>query len=155
MLHFPRTLGGEAVQVESSDDRKGIRVAGTPADRTGARGYPRTVGVGRGLTAVTLATGSQCYEAKKRADAAHGISVTQYICHRMTPSSRSCNERGTLRRAFVAALAAGASLACADRATARAPTAEFIVAAGDSTYWVRSEPSGIKLRGSPMVLARL
>lgn len=34
------------------------------------------------------------------------------------------------------------------------PDAEFIVAAGDSTYWVRSASSGITVRGSPMVLAR-
>ena len=33
--------------------------------------------------------------------------------------------------------------------------AEFIVAAGDSSYWVRSDGSKITLRGSPMVLARL
>jgi hypothetical protein len=56
-------------------------------------------------------------------------------------------------------LVAGALLqfvvACADRAANRPPRAEFIVAAGDSTYWVRSEPAGIKLRGSPLVLARL
>lgn len=45
-------------------------------------------------------------------------------------------------------------LACSDRA-ARPPRAEFIVAAGDSTYWVRSDGAGVKLRGSPMVLARL
>jgi hypothetical protein len=45
-------------------------------------------------------------------------------------------------------------LACAERAN-KAPPAEFIVAAGDSTYWVNSEAAGIRLRGSPMVLARL
>ena len=39
-------------------------------------------------------------------------------------------------------------------ASKRPPTAEFIVAAGDSTYWVRSGPSGVTMRGSPMVLAR-
>jgi hypothetical protein len=37
----------------------------------------------------------------------------------------------------------------------RAPDAEFIVAAGDSTYWVRSGASGATIRGSPMQLARL
>lgn len=36
-----------------------------------------------------------------------------------------------------------------------APRAEFIVSAGDSTYWVKSDAAGIKMRGSPMVLARL
>lgn len=35
------------------------------------------------------------------------------------------------------------------------PKAEFIIAAGDSTYWVRTGGSGPMLRGSPMVLARL
>ncbi len=37
----------------------------------------------------------------------------------------------------------------------RGPAAEFIVSAGDSTYWVRREGSTIRTRGSPMVLARL
>jgi hypothetical protein len=36
-----------------------------------------------------------------------------------------------------------------------APTAEFIVAAGDSTYWVRTGDSGVEFRGSPIVIARL
>jgi hypothetical protein len=45
-------------------------------------------------------------------------------------------------------------LACAERAN-QAPRAEFIVAAGDSTYWVNSQVAGIRMRGSPMVLARL
>ena len=36
-----------------------------------------------------------------------------------------------------------------------APPVEFLVAAGDSTYWVRAEGSRFRLRGSPMVLARL
>lgn len=35
------------------------------------------------------------------------------------------------------------------------PKAEFIIAAGDSTYWVRTSGSGATLRGSPMVLARV
>ena len=37
----------------------------------------------------------------------------------------------------------------------KAPKAEFILAAGDSTYWVENRGPGIKIRGSPMVLARL
>lgn len=65
--------------------------------------------------------------------------------------------RGPLTREARLALASVMLLglgACRD-AGPRPPRAEFIVAAGDSTYWVRSEPSGIRLRGSPMVLARL
>src|SRR5580765_5798794 len=34
------------------------------------------------------------------------------------------------------------------------PTAEFLVSAGDQTYWVRSDNSGLKIRGSPLILAR-
>ena len=34
------------------------------------------------------------------------------------------------------------------------PPAEFLVAAGDSTYWVRATPDGIRRRGSSMLLAR-
>jgi hypothetical protein len=60
-----------------------------------------------------------------------------------------------MRRTYVSGALLVLTLACSDRTANRPPRAEFIVAAGDSTYWVRSEPSGIKLRGSPMVLARL
>ena len=35
------------------------------------------------------------------------------------------------------------------------PRAEFLVAAGDSTYWVRATPEGIRRRGSSMMLARV
>jgi hypothetical protein len=34
-----------------------------------------------------------------------------------------------------------------------APLAEFIVAAGDSAFWIRSDADGIRVRGAPMVLA--
>ena len=34
-----------------------------------------------------------------------------------------------------------------------APLAEFIVTAGDSAYWIRSDADGIRVRGAPMVLA--
>jgi hypothetical protein len=34
------------------------------------------------------------------------------------------------------------------------PTAEFLVSAGDQTYWVRSDNSGLRIRGSPLILAR-
>src|SRR3954464_8531416 len=34
------------------------------------------------------------------------------------------------------------------------PIAEFLVSAGDQTYWIRSDNSGVKIRGSPLILAR-
>ena len=34
------------------------------------------------------------------------------------------------------------------------PLAEFLVSAGDQTYWVRSDNSGVRVRGSPLILAR-
>jgi hypothetical protein len=69
----------------------------------------------------------------------------------MTPSPRTRNRAA---KALVGGLFALATLAaaCGDDG---APDAEFIVAAGDSTYWVRSDGSEMRLRGSPMVLARL
>lgn len=37
---------------------------------------------------------------------------------------------------------------------AQPPAAEFLVSAGDQTYWVRSDRSGLRIRGSPLILAR-
>jgi hypothetical protein len=34
------------------------------------------------------------------------------------------------------------------------PIAEFLVSAGDQTYWVRSDHTGLRIRGSPLILAR-
>ncbi len=34
------------------------------------------------------------------------------------------------------------------------PNAEFLVSAGDQTFWVRSDNSGLRIRGSPLILAR-
>src|SRR5258708_1048568 len=42
----------------------------------------------------------------------------------------------------------------ATRGSAR-PTAEFIVAAGDSAYWVASDTAGLRVRGAPLELARV
>ncbi|MCE9602955.1 MAG: hypothetical protein K8S21_12185 [Gemmatimonadetes bacterium] len=36
-----------------------------------------------------------------------------------------------------------------------APPAEFIVAAADSVFWIRSDADGIRVRGAPMVLAQI
>ena len=38
--------------------------------------------------------------------------------------------------------------------SAKPPAAEFLVAAGDSTYWVRTDTTGVRVRGSPILLAR-
>lgn len=40
-----------------------------------------------------------------------------------------------------------------ERAATPAPAAEFLVAAGDSTYWVRANTEGIRRRGSALMLA--
>ncbi|MBP7550675.1 MAG: hypothetical protein KA761_10345 [Gemmatimonadaceae bacterium] len=49
------------------------------------------------------------------------------------------------------------ALAACERAEAPppAPSAEFIVAAADSVFWVRSDADGIRVRGAPMVLAQV
>lgn len=69
----------------------------------------------------------------------------------MTPSTRPRNRaRHALAGALFAVIWASACGGSSDT-----PRAEFIVAAGDSTYWVRTSGSAVTLRGSPMVLARL
>jgi hypothetical protein len=90
-------------------------------------------------------------------------TLTQYICQRMrtptlpTPDSRAPAARFFMRpsalRLLVAAVSITALASCAPRN--KAPQTEFIVAAGDSTFWVTSDAAGIRLRGSPLVLARL
>ena len=47
-----------------------------------------------------------------------------------------------------------ATTACGDaRRAEAAPRASFLVAAGDSTFWVDSDGDGVTLRRSPMLLA--
>jgi hypothetical protein len=45
-------------------------------------------------------------------------------------------------------------VACACGPTTPPPSAEFLVSAGDSTYWVRTDTTGVRVRGSPILLAR-
>lgn len=59
-----------------------------------------------------------------------------------------------LNLAVLAVLAAGACRSDDRSAQPAPPQAEFLVAAGDSTYWVRSTPNGVRRRGSSMMLAR-
>lgn len=48
-------------------------------------------------------------------------------------------------------------LAACERAVppAPAPSAEFVIAAADSVFWIRSDAEGIRVRGAPMVLAQV
>lgn len=62
-------------------------------------------------------------------------------------------------RAPVRRLAAALALvtlvtSCGDTPPPAPPGAEFLVAAGDSTYWVRAGGGGLRLRASPILLAR-
>ena len=59
-----------------------------------------------------------------------------------------------LTLATLAVLAAGACRSDDRSARPAPPPAEFLVAAGDSTYWVRTTPNGVRRRGSSMMLAR-
>ena len=47
-----------------------------------------------------------------------------------------------------------AATACARPHPPAPPHAEFLVVGGDSTYWVTSGPSGLRVRGAPLMLAR-
>jgi hypothetical protein len=58
--------------------------------------------------------------------------------------------------ALVAAALTGGACTGGDRAaTAQLPTAEFLFAAGDSTYWVRSGPEGMRVRSAPILLTQV
>jgi len=60
--------------------------------------------------------------------------------------------------ALACAVLAVSLAACSRRQDARAPNppprADFLLAAGDSTFWVTTGPKGVRVRGSPLVLAR-
>jgi hypothetical protein len=53
------------------------------------------------------------------------------------------------------ALLALATAACGGRGGPPPPASEFLVAAGDSTFWIASGDAGIVVRGAPISLARL
>jgi hypothetical protein len=56
---------------------------------------------------------------------------------------------------FAALLAAVAVTACGAAKPAGAPAADLIVATADSSYWVTSDVHGLRVRGVPMLLARI
>ncbi len=60
------------------------------------------------------------------------------------------------RRAAIVLLAVLLGAACVDRAPVASvpPEAEFLVAAGDSTYWIRSSSDGLRVRSAPILLTR-
>lgn len=66
--------------------------------------------------------------------------VTRYIGRRMS------------RRSIL--LLAALALGCRPAAAPVPPRAEFLVAAGDSTFWVRADERGFHVRGAPLRLAR-
>ena len=54
---------------------------------------------------------------------------------------------------FLAPLALAAACAPDRGRTGGAPRAEFLLAAGDSTYWIAAGPEGVRMRGAPLLLA--
>jgi hypothetical protein len=60
------------------------------------------------------------------------------------------------RSVLAALLAAVALMGCTGGAPAgaRLPSAEFLVAAGDSTFWVRSSGEGMRVRSAPILLTQ-
>jgi hypothetical protein len=66
---------------------------------------------------------------------------------------RTVRTLGTTARAL-AVLAASVLSACgeAPQAGGTLPAAEFLFAAGDSTYWVRSSGEGMRVRSAPILL---
>jgi hypothetical protein len=61
-----------------------------------------------------------------------------------------------VRSVLAAMLAAAALAGCTGGAPvgARLPSAEFLVAAGDSTFWVRSSDEGMRVRSAPILLTQ-
>jgi hypothetical protein len=59
-----------------------------------------------------------------------------------------------MRQPTKAALALVTVFAWACGPGAPPPSSEFLVSAGDSTYWVRTDTTGVRVRGSPILLAR-
>lgn len=65
---------------------------------------------------------------------------------------------GRIARRLSVLLASAASLlACRDQPvlSARPPAIEFLVASGDSTFWVRADADGIRVRSGPLLLTQV
>lgn len=74
----------------------------------------------------------------------------------MTPRTEHSNRARTALLALLALTAVGCPAGDEMRGTpgATPPDAEFLVAAGDSTFWVRATSAGIRRRGSSLLVAR-
>lgn len=72
----------------------------------------------------------------------------------LRPFLRPATRRARVFTSLVAIATATVTGACGDRATRRdaLPPAEFLFAAGDSTYWVRSGDDGMRVRSAPILL---
>jgi hypothetical protein len=82
-------------------------------------------------------------------------AAAPYIVLRMTLSRLASNLTNRLPAlGFLLVAAALLATACSPR-TPPPPFAEFVIAAGDSAYWVRSDGAGVRMRGAPIVLSRL
>src|SRR6185437_11620642 len=81
----------------------------------------------------------------------HARCMTVPLC----PTTRRLRPRTRVRvtSVFVAGLACAIATAC-HRPKPNPPTADFLLFAADSTFWIHSGPQGIHARGSPIQLAR-
>ena len=67
--------------------------------------------------------------------------------------------RPFLQSCFIVGVLASALAACSDHrttsrdATPPPPSLDFLLSAGDSTFWITGTPSGLRTRGAPIVLA--
>lgn len=59
-----------------------------------------------------------------------------------------------MRRSCIAAAALALAACSPPKPDRSSPAAEFLVATGDSTFWVSSGPGGVRVRGAPLTLAR-
>ncbi len=75
-----------------------------------------------------------------------------------SPPVETRTRRQGMRAGAALALALVVGMGCRAAPTAwrpaPAPAAEFLLTAGDSTFWVTTGPQGVRVRGSPLVLAR-
>ncbi len=75
----------------------------------------------------------------------------------LTPLMRLLPRRARVFSALSVVVAAAIAAACGDRTSAgdALPPAEFLFAAGDSTYWVRSGGDGMRVRSAPILLTEV
>ena len=72
----------------------------------------------------------------------------------MSQRTLSRSRRAGSNALVAAALISAAALAACARSSSNPPDAEFLVATADSTFWVRSDSDGIRIRAVPMTITR-